>query len=254
LRFKNEDVLAGKLGGNLSLEERNKISYYYREFMVFGGYPKAVLSSFESKKEVLRELAYSYIKKDIYDSNISQSDNFYKLIKILARQTGELVNVLELAGTLGVSKTAVDNYLYVMRKSFHISFAKPFSRNVRKELTKMPKVYFLDLGLRNFFAGNFDSFDFREDKGKLLENAVYRQLIEKYDKTEIRFWRTADKKEVDFVVENQALEVKADSGKIKEKNLETFSQAYPEMNISIATIDSDPDKKLKYPVINVWNT
>ena len=203
LRFKNEVLLSQKDFRNLSLSEREKVSLYFQEYLTFGGYPRVVLASLEEKEEILRELAYSYIKKDIYEANIRQDEVFYKLFSLLASQIGNLVNSSELATTLGISKTAVDNYLYVMQKSFHLRLVPPFSKNLRKELTKMPKVYFFDLGLRNFFVKNFKAYLEREDKGPLLENALFRQLIETYDLEEIRFWRTTQKQEVDFVVGEQ---------------------------------------------------
>jgi predicted AAA+ superfamily ATPase len=52
----------------------------------------------------------------------------------------------EIANTVDLPVTTVERYIYVMRKSFHIASIRPFfEKNIRKELTKMPKVYFLDL-------------------------------------------------------------------------------------------------------------
>jgi len=199
LRFKNEDALAQKNFQTLSLKEREKYSFYYQEYIIYGGYPRVVLAPLQEKEDLLREIAFSYIKKDIYEANIRQEEMFYKLFKILASQIGNLVNSSELAALLGISKTAIDNYLYVMQKSFHLCLLRPFFKNVRKELSKMPKVYFYDLGLRNFFVRNFNSFAVREDKGPLLENAVFRQLREKYDEESLKFWRTIQKNEIDFI-------------------------------------------------------
>ena len=253
LRFKKEDELAKRDFGKLSLEEKNKVSLYCREFMVYGGYPRVVLAPIGEKEDILREIAYSYIKKDIYEANIKQDEVFYKLFKILANQIGGLVNSSELADTLGVSKTAVDNYLYVMRKSFHLVLMKPFFKNIRKEITKMPKVFFLDLGLRNFFAGNFKPFETREDKGQLLENATFRQLIGKYDIEEIKFWRTINKNEIDFIVGgNLALEAKIEVRKFKDKNFRIFSENYPNINLMIVSIDKKEDFLENYKIIDAW--
>ena len=253
LRFKKENGLAQKDFKNASLKELEKISFYYREYIIYGGYPRVVLSPLSEKEDILKEIAFSYIKKDVYEANIRQEEIFYKLLKILSSQTGGLVNSSELAGTLGMSKTAVDNYLYVMRKSFHICFLKPFFKNIRKELTKMPKVYFYDLGLRNFFAGNFKSFEGREDKGALLENAVFRQLLEKYENDSLKFWRTVQKNEIDFIVnEKEALEVKANPEKFREKNCEVFFKNYPDIDLSIVSIDKKYENLGRYKVKNVW--
>lgn len=252
LRFRKEDSLSQKDFGILSIDEKNKISIYYREFMVFGGYPRVVLSSLTEKNDLLKELVYSYVKKDIFESGVRQEDIFYKLFKILAKQVGNLVNVSELANTLGVSKSSIDNYLYIMQKSFHVVLARPFSKNVRKEITKMPKVFFCDLGLRNFFADNFNPFETRDDKGPLLENAVFREFLQNYNKDEIKFWRTLDQKEVDFIVGENAFEVKVDVGATKMKNYEFFLEKYPDLKFFIVSIDSKLNNVGQVPVCDVW--
>ena len=251
LRFKNEEELSKKDFSNLTLSEKEKIEFYYQEYLIFGGYPRVVLSPLEEKEEVLKDIVYSYIKKDIYDANIRSDEIFYKLFKILASQIGNLVNSSELATTLGISKTAVDNYLYVMQKSFHIRLISPFHKNLRKELTKMPKVYFLDLGLRNFLVKNFKSFNQREDKGQLLENALFRQLIEKYDFEEIKFWRTVNKQEIDFVVdEKEAFEVKVKP--IKKKSYKLFLETYPYLKFSFVSFGTKEDKIDSFPIKEIY--
>lgn len=253
LRFKSENELAQKDFGNLSISDTEKISIYYREYIVYGGYPRAVLSPIEEKINILNDIAYSYIKKDIYEANIRQDEIFYKLLKILSQQIGNLVNSSELANTLGVSKTAIDNYLYIMQKSFHIYLIKPFYKNIRKELTKMPKVYFADIGLRNFFVNNFNSYETREDRGALLENITLRQLLERYDKENIRFWRTIQKNEVDFVVNGRyAFEVKANPNQFKQSNYKIFLENYPDITISIVTLDSKEKYIDNFKILDVW--
>lgn len=253
LRFKSEIDLSQKNFKNLSLSEKEKIEIYYRQYLVYGGYPRVVLAANEEKTDILREIAYSYIKKDIHEANIRQDEVFYKLFKILASQIGNLVNASELALTLGVSKTAIDNFLYVMQKSFHIELIRPFFKNKRKELAKMPKIYFLDLGLRNFFASNFKPFETRDDRGALLENAAMRQLAEKYGKEQIKFWRTTGKHEIDFIAdEKEAFEVKIDPAKIKEKNYKKFLESYPNINLSIISLGVQGEAAGKYKILEVW--
>jgi len=251
LRFKNQEELAKSDFKGVSLQEKEKINISYREYITYGGYPRAVLAEPEEKEDILQDIAYSYIKKDIYEANIRQDEVFYKLFKILALQAGNLVNSSELASTLGVSKTAIDNYLYIMQKSFHIALIKPFFKSVRKELTKMPKIYFLDLGLRNFFMNNFNSFQIREDKGPLLENACFRQLLERYDESKIKFWRTIQKNEVDFIVnEKEALEVKVNPSRFKKKDYKVFLENYPNMTLSLVSMDGA--KEWGFDVSEVW--
>lgn len=252
LRFKQEEKLSNINFRNLTLSEKEKIIYYWQEYSVYGGYPRVVLADLKEKQDILKDIAYSYIKKDIYEANIRQDEIFYKLFKILASQTGNLVNASELSLTLGVSKSSIDNYLYVMQKSFHIHLISPFFKNVRKEITKMPKIYFLDLGLRNFFLKNFQTFQQREDKGALLENAFFRQLIEKYDFEDINFWRTVQKNEVDFIVkEKLAFEVKVQPKMFKKKNYKLFFENYPDIKFSLVSFNIQ-EKIDNYPVFEIW--
>lgn len=238
LRFRNEENLSEKDLGKLSLSESAKLDRLYIEYVTWGGYPRVVLAlSNEEKKEILRELVFSYIKKDIFEARIRHDEDVYRLLKILARQVGSLVNSSELANTLGVSKTAIDNYLYVLQKSFHIQLIRPFYKNLRKELTKMPKVFFTDLGIRNFLVNDFQTLFVRNDKGELLENAVFRQLVDRYGVDEIRFWRTTSKKEVDFVVESESLayEVKTERKRVRRSKYKEFEESYPEIRLEFVS-------------------
>ena len=172
---------------------------------------------------------------------------------MLSSQIGGLFNALELSNTLGASKTAIDNYLYVMRKSFHIAFLTPFFKNTRKELTKMPKIYFYDLGLRNFFANNLKQFEERDDKGALLENAVFRQFRDFFEKDQLRFWRTTQKNEIDFILnEKDAFEVKVNANNFKKSKYKKFFELYPDIDLSIISIDKKENRHCGCKVFDVW--
>lgn len=52
---------------------------------------------------------------------------------------------------------------------------------------------------------NFIEIDLRNDSGKLFENFVYLKLKEKYP--EINFWRTVKGSEIDFVYQENGLNI-----------------------------------------------
>ena len=237
LCFKKKDKYLNLNFNKLSLIEKTDLEMLFGEFVVYGGYPKVVLAGDRSEKiATLEELAYSYIKKDVYESGIKSDEDFYRLLKILSMQVGNLVNSSELAGVIGISKTAIDNYLYILEKSFHITRIKPLFKNVRKELTKMPKVHFSDLGLRNFFANNFDGFDFRTDKGMFFENVIYKLLSDKYGGDNIKYWRTQDGHEIDFVLENEKIAFEA-KAKFRKNKFKVFEENYPEIKVNIISFE-----------------
>jgi len=221
----------------LTLVEKDQYKKLFFEYLVYGGYPRVILASYEEKKEVLRDLVYSYIKKDIYEGGVRQEDVFYRLLKILASQIGNLVNSQDLALTLGVSKTAIDNYLYLMQKSFHLCLIRPFFKNIRKELTKMPKVYFYDLGLRNFLVNNFEPFLMRVDQGALLENYFFRLFLEEKYPDEIKFWRTTEGQEIDFIIDDNAYEVKINKKIFKPSKYKLFQKKYPQIKLSLIDLE-----------------
>lgn len=237
-------------------QQENYISASYREiltlfneYLIFGGYPEVVLeSNKEEKIMLLKELRDSFMKKDIDEAGISTPEKFYALFTILAGQTGNLVNKRELAATIGVDNKTVDKYLHVLQKSFLIELVKPFYSNIRKELTKMPKVYFKDTGMRNMALNRFFDWKNREDQGVLLENYVYRRLTELYDRDSIKYWRTADNKEIDFVINTShnkgfSIEVKLSGRKARQVLKTPFTGLYPEYPLEIISYEAGDDCK-----------
>jgi predicted AAA+ superfamily ATPase len=214
--------------------QENLLWNYMDEFMNYGGYPAVVLeNNIEEKIEMLKEIRDSYIKRDVLESGVSDQGKFYRMLLLLASQSGNLLNVNEISNTLKITNATVENYLYVLQKCFHITLVRPFYNNIRKELTKMPKVYINDLGLRNVLINYFSPLEQRADKGAVLENLAFRVLSERYDQDQIKYWRTADGNEVDFVVETSylrgfAVEVKFNEQDAKLNKYNKFTQNYPD--------------------------
>jgi hypothetical protein len=175
---------------------------YFNDFLIFGGYPRVVLeNNFEKKEKLLGEIVSSYIYKDIRSLfNIGDITRFNNLIRILASQTGSLINVSELARTVGISRLTVLNYISILENSFLISMLPPYSKNLRIEVRKAKKIYWLDNGLRNYLVGDLSPSLSRTDIGILLENMIFTGLIKrKKEMDHLFYWRTKDKTEVDFI-------------------------------------------------------
>lgn len=239
LLFKNQENLLNDLqairAGVIQksvLEEQLWVAL--EEYLTYGGYPAVVLETDpKDKVERLQEIRDSFVKRDILEAGITDETKFYRLMMLLASQSGNLLNTNELANTLRLTHPATEQFLYVLQKCFHIGLVKPFFQNLRKELVKMPKVYFNDLGLRNVLINYFAPLEQRADKGALLENYVYRQISEQYPKDQLKFWRTADGNEVDFVIEEtafggKAIEVKFNPTEANPNKYKKFTETYPQ--------------------------
>lgn len=184
------------------------------DFINFGAYPRVVLEKNEDKKnQLLKEIYSSYIEKDIVGLlKIKNFSGYTKLLKIIASQIGGLTNYHELSQTTGLSFRTIESYLEILEQTFVVGKLTPFFKNTKKELSKMPKIYFIDSGLRNFALSSFGNFEDREDRGKLLENYIFSVFAKKQNNN-VYFWRTKNKSEVDFIIQNNEsiipIEIKA---------------------------------------------
>lgn len=196
----------------------DELKKLYTEFISFGGYPAIVLEDNTDKKEIkLKQIINTYIKKDIRDlAEIREINKFNDLLRILASQIGNLLNILELSNTLGLAKRTIEEYLFLLENTYIIRRIRPFHRNVRSELTKMPKIFFEDTGLANILANR--TFSLKLDGG-MLENSIYSQLRKNLLADNIYFWRTNIKQEVDFIVDVIGKEKKNELFAIEAKNV-----------------------------------
>lgn len=195
------------------------------EYFQFGGYPKLFFKEKnEEKMEVLREIYQSYIEKDVRGLLKVEKDYLFdSLLRVLASSVGNLVNINELSLTLGSHIATIKKYLFLLEKTFIIELLPPYFANVRVEIKKMPKVYFLDLGLLNYLRGE-------TRRGAFFENACFLSLKEKYSFEKLYFWRTKTGAEVDFVIEKGLevipVEVKEKFGRKLGKSLISFLTRY----------------------------
>jgi len=173
--------------------------------ILYGMYPD-VINHTGQEVEVLRQLANSYLYKDILAfGGIRKPDILEKLLQALALQIGNEVSFNELSQLLGIDKNTVITYIDILEKSFVIFRLKSFSRNLRNEIKTNQKIYFSDTGIRNMVIGNFNALDLRPDKGALWENFLISERIKKlhYDNSLAKpyFWRTVQQQEIDYVEE-----------------------------------------------------
>ncbi len=207
------------------------------QFLIYGMYPDVLLAnSSQQKAERVTELAHSYLLKDILDfDKVKSSKKIFDLLRLLAFQVGSQVSTNELANTLGVDKNTVAHHLDLLEKSFVLFRLEGFSRNLRKEVSKMSKYYFYDLGIRNALISNFNPMDLRNDAGQLWENFMLIERIKSHTYQKIHsqyyFWRTYDKKEIDLIEERNGklfayeFKYKASKNKIPKDWINTYQNS-----------------------------
>ncbi len=209
LEFKERDDLADFLNNSdwkkARFFESNYIRYY-EEYVIFGGLPRiSLLTTREEKIEYLKDVVNSYIKKDIKD--LFRIDNpyaFNRVIKLLALHAGNSLNFANLTTICGISRHTFERYLFILENSFILKLINPFYSNKIKEVAKMPKLYFMDTGIRNIITGDLNSLEGRRDSGSLVENSVFLMLLTmKAPLDEIYYWRTKAGAEMDFILKGE---------------------------------------------------
>jgi predicted AAA+ superfamily ATPase len=188
------------------------------------------------KRDYLINLRNSFLFKDILElENIRNSRKLPDLLLLIAFQIGKGVSLNELSISLGIAKQTVERYLDLLEKAFVIMRVQGFSRNLRKEITKSSRYYFYDNGVRNAVINNFNDINTRDDIGALWENYLFMERIKKQTYHSIYannyFWRTYDRKEIDFVEEREGklfgyeFKWSAKKSKIPKLWLETYHNA-----------------------------
>jgi len=223
------------------IENRYETQANLESRLIYGSYPEIVImNDNQKKKEYLKELVSSYLFKDILAlEGIKHSRKLLNLLQLIAFQIGKEVSHNELGRQLGMSKNTVERYLDLLKKVFVIFKRNGFSRNIRKEITKSPRYYFYDNGIRNALIANFNPLNLRNDIGQLWENYIAVEILKKQEYRRIQannyFWRTYNKKEIDIIEEKDgklfAYEIKWQTTKLKPPK--EWKENYPEAEFNV---------------------
>ena len=178
------------------------------DLLIYGSYPEVVtLKNRSDKENRITEIKNSYLIKDILEFQLlKRSQVVMDLLKLIAFQIGNQVSTTELGKQLGLDNKTVQRYLDLLEKSFVLVPLHGFSRNLRKEVSKMKMYYFMDLGIRNAVIANFNPLNLRNDVGQMWENFLFIERIKRNAYMSYRpnyyYWRTYDQKEINLIEES----------------------------------------------------
>lgn len=193
----------GELAAHHGLLEEEKLLAHR---MVFGHYPE-VVGATGHERDALKELATSYLYKDILAwQGIQKPEKLAKLLQALAHQIGSPVTYHELGQLVGLDNQTVEKYIHLLEQAFVIFRLGSFSRNLRNELKRGRKIYFTDNGIRNAVISAYQPLELRQDIGPLWENFLMSERRKHLDNSNWPgnryFWRTSSQLEVDLVEES----------------------------------------------------
>ena len=208
----------------------------YQEFVRYGGYPEIVLEPLlEKKKQLLWQLIDIYLRKDIGNlAKINDLDKFYCLLKVLAGQAGQTLDMMAVCRETGTSFPTLQKYLAVLEQTFLVERVKPYGKRATAEISKSPKLFFLDSGLQSIlWLQQFQPMILEP----VFKTNIFGELVKKLGREAVKFWRTKAGAEVDFIVEkpggNQpdgrqvlAIEAAINFQRFNQKNMSSFKRRY----------------------------
>ncbi|MCP5105193.1 MAG: ATP-binding protein [bacterium] len=224
---------------------RDELTVRAIDYMNWGGYPEPCLEKGERKTLILREIISTYLQKDIAGFlNIGKLDAYNNLLRLMATQIGNLVNKNELANTLRLNMETVNKYLNVLEGTYVFSLVSPYFTNVRKEISKMQKIYVGDAGLRRVILNALLHQSPDSISGAELENFVYIHTRNMKGIRKINYYRTVSKAEIDFILHQEGalipLEVKYRKNvKRVPAAIKNFLTNYPELTSRTITVTRD---------------
>jgi uncharacterized protein len=190
------------------------------DWLLRGGYPEPRLNRRVDREIWFASYVQTYLERDVRDLlRVTDLESFRRFLFLVATRTGQLLNLAELGGELGVSAPTVRQWLSVLQTSQVVYLLRPFHRNLGKRVRKSPKLYLMDAGLATFLLGLHTRPAVLQGPslGPLLETAVVTEWVKAFRgsglEPPLSFWRASDGREVDLVIEYggrvHAIEVKA---------------------------------------------
>lgn len=226
LEFREAEITITKLP---SPSATARLVQLYKDFVIYGGYPRVILETDPAKKkQYLLQVIDAYIRKDIRDlAGVEDVRKFNNMLQVLASQSGKLLDMASLSRETTISYPTLVKYLTVLEETYVIKRVTPFSRSPSVEISKNPKIFFYDSGLQSLLW--FNTFQ-STILGSVFETNVFGELVKKYGRQSIRFWRTKAHQEIDFVIEKDntvvPVEVKTTFGQFHPRVMESFSRKY----------------------------
>ena len=191
LPFSFREYLEATEGMDFSIEKK------FSNYMSFGGFPQAVSILEQDVNSVDTYLSGIYetvVGRDIMDrGEVSDKATLNRVVRFLLDNIGNSTSVNGIADDLDVSRYKVGQVMDALTASFLFYKLNRLDVKGRDLLKTQEKYYAVDMGLRWAMLGR----DAASDKGHLLENVVFLELVRRGGHVTIG---KVNDKEVDFVV------------------------------------------------------
>jgi len=206
----------------LDLDERNTLAPADDLWQVLweGSYP-AIHHRRIRADRWLGAYVRTYVERDVRQQlAVSDLERFETFLGIAASNTANLVNLSALGEATGVSHNTARSWLSVLEAGYLLQRLTPLHRNLRKRVTRAPKLCFLDSGLVCWLLGIRNPEELRRHplRGAVFESWVAAEIRKAIaasgHSSRLHHWRDHRGREVDLVVDRgrDLVAVEAKSG------------------------------------------
>ncbi len=180
-----------------------------------GGYPEVVARP-SARRRTAWGIQYTgaILARDVRDiANVEKLDQLPRFLSALAQTSGQVCNLTQLGGQLGLDHKTVSKYISIFEQMYLLKRVDSWANNRLSRVLKAPKLHFIDSGLLAILADVTPAV-LTQDRcrfGSILESFVFSELVKHRNTAEGRYqifyYRDRDQYEVDFVIENVAGEI-----------------------------------------------
>jgi len=191
---------------NEILNYRSTLDPY--DLIVHGTYPRLYAQGLNHVR-FYNGYLQTYVERDVRALiNVRDLSAFQQFLILLAGRVGQVLNATALSNDVGVTSTTIKNWINALKASFLIFELQPFYENIRKRVTKSPKIYFNDTGLVAFLLGIETPEQASRDplRGGLYENLIIQEMLKarlnRGKRPNIYFYRDTQGNEVDVIIKH----------------------------------------------------
>jgi uncharacterized protein len=187
------------------------------EPVLAGGFPDARTRAPRQRERYFRSYVQTIISRDLREIGEVRIDpsKLEQLLRLLAARTSGMVNYSALGRELALDEKTVRAHAELLRQLFLLYRLRPFSTNLSTRQIKTPKLLLTDTGMAAALVGidasRYSAPDQGSVAGMLFETFVAMELVKhatwSATPVELFFYRDADNREVDLVIESTAGDV-----------------------------------------------
>lgn len=173
-----QEVLAyNNLNDSVSLlKHKHHILRLVDDMMQFGGFPQIIqMETTDNKRHLLKNYYETLLLKDcIKNNHIRHTDLLSQLAHYLMTNISARYSYNSLSRALDSNENTIHEFLNIYHKAHLFHELKQFAFSLKTQNRSQKKIYCMDNGLINA-----TTFRFSQNKGKLLENLVFTELLKR---------------------------------------------------------------------------